>query len=78
MSGETEKPKIPVIMVVTTSKQNIEVRYIFWDTQYYSQISQKGKVINNPRDMAQAFDHHFTNTAAKVDEEIPRLKKISS
>ena len=40
-----------------------------------SQIVQNGKVINNPRDMAQAFNHYFTNIAAKVDKEIPRTRK---
>ena len=40
-----------------------------------SQIVQNGKVINNPRDMAQAFNHYFTNIAVKVDKEIPRTRK---
>ena len=33
------------------------------------------KVINNPRDMARVFNHYFTNIVAKVDEEIPRIRK---
>ena len=40
-----------------------------------SQIVHNGKVINNPRDMAQAFNHDFINIATKVDEEIPRTRK---
>ena len=34
MSGETEKPEIPGIKVVTDSKLSVKVRYIFWDTRY--------------------------------------------
>ena len=40
-----------------------------------SHLTQKGKCIDNPKDVAQAFNNYFTNIAANIDSEIPRTRK---
>ena len=41
----------------------------------FSHLTQNGKRIDNPKDIAQVFNQYFTNIAAKIDEEIPRTRK---
>ena len=40
-----------------------------------SHLTQNGKCIDNPEDIAQAFNTYFTNIAATIDSEIPRTRK---
>ena len=38
-------------------------------------LTQNGKRIDNPKDIAQVFNQYFTNIAAKIDEDVPRTRK---
>ena len=40
-----------------------------------SHLTQNGKRIDNPKDIAQVFNQYFTKIAAKIDEDIPRTRK---
>ena len=40
-----------------------------------SHLTQNGKCIANPKDIAQVFNNYFTNIAANIDSEIPRTRK---
>ena len=43
-----------------------------------SHLTQNGKRIDYPKDIAQVFNQYFTNIAAKIDEDIPRTRKSPS
>ena len=40
-----------------------------------SHLTQNGKRIDNPKDIAQVFNQYFINIAARIDEKIPRMRK---
>ena len=40
-----------------------------------SHLTQNGKCIANPKDIAQVFNNYFTNIAANIDSEIPQTRK---
>ena len=40
-----------------------------------SHLTQNGKTIDNPKDIARIFNQYFTNIASKLDSEIPQTRK---